>query len=133
MYTEDKDILKRLEESEKRADDLQKELDKLAWRIEPTDLDYSGIFEQNLIRSLLTDDIEEGIESIGGIDVEDEEGNVIDVDTELETFFDYEEERGVFSFESYKKVHFHKTNEEFVIVNTAAPGGSDTRIFRIKK
>ena len=128
MYTEDKDILKKLEESEKRADDLQKELDKLAWRIEPTEY-----FEQNLIRSLLTDDPEEDIESIGGIDVEDEEGNVIDVDTELETFFDYEKERGVFSFESYKKVHFHKTNEEFVIVNTAAPGGSDTRIFRIKK
>jgi len=128
MYTEDKDILKKLEDSEKRANDLQEKLDKLAWRIEPTEY-----FEQNLIRSLLTDDPEEDIESIGGIDVEDEEGNVIDVDTELETFFDYKEERGVFSFESYKKVHFHKTNEEFVIVNTAAPGGSDTRIFRIKK
>jgi len=128
MYTEDKDILKKLEDSEKRANDLQEKLDKLAWRIEPTEY-----FEQELIRSLLTDDPEEDIESIGGIDVEDEEGNVIDVDTELETFFDYKEERGVFSFESYKKVHFHKTNEEFVIVNTAAPGGSDTRIFRIKK
>ena len=132
MYTEDKEVLRALEESDKKANALRDELNKLEWRGEPSDPEYSGYFEQELIRSLLTDDPEEDIEYIGGIDAEDEEGNSIDVDKELDTFFDYKKERGVFSSESYLKVHLVSTNETFVIINTTEPGGGDTRIYRIK-
>ena len=99
---------------------------------EISDPEYDGYFELELIRSLLTDDPEEDMEYIGGIDAEDEDGNPIDTDKELNTFFDHKEKRGVFSSESYLKIHLAETNEEFVIVNTTGPGGSDTRVYRLK-
>ena len=74
------------------------------------------------------------LEFIGGIDQEDEAGEDVDTDFELDTFENYLASTGLNpgGRESFELLHLNG-NENFIRYNLADSGGSSTMIFRIKK
>lgn len=109
----------------------KKKIDRIGWRETEKD-EYFGDEEDislHIIRKLLGG---EELEWIGGIDVEDKEGNLIDTGKELEDFFNIKEKAYDHGETSYARIRFD--NEEYLLYNDRFPfSGGNTLIFRIKK
>ena len=115
---------------DKKFKELKDQVDKLGWREANWDFDEDDDAERlNIIKRLLDT---QKIEYIGGIDQEDENGELIDVDRELDTFFNLKDGCDLYGFTSYKAVRLG--GETFVIYNDSFPfSGSVTEIYRIAK
>ena len=126
-----KEIYKELERLEAEADALKDQLNKLYWREEvasPEDGEYP---ELSIIREILSGNPKADIEFIGGIDVETEDGDSIDTDKELDTFFDYKEKAGVSSMASYALFRIDDGSDFLVYNYQSKFSGSETRVYRI--
>ena len=126
-----KEIYKELERLEAEADALKDQLNKLYWREEvasPEDGEYP---ELSIIREILSGNPKVDIEFIGGIDAETEDGDSIDTDKELDTFFDYKEKAGVSSMASYALFRIDDGSDFLVYNYQSKFSGSETRVYRI--